>query len=154
MLVNARFLFSSARDRAWHPRLNQALERVHPRFGSPWVATLLSGALACAACFVPLQLLLVLNGAGVVVTYSLLCVAVIAGRMTRRTGHGLYRMPAFPVAPVFALAALAYIVWANWQDPDLGRPSLIADAVLLAASTLYVVWMRRRRARVIIAPQT
>jgi amino acid transporter len=147
MLINARFLFSSARDRAWHPRLNEALGRLHPRFGSPWVATLLAGAMASAACFLPMQLLLVLNGAGVVVTYSLISLAVLAGRISGRTGHGLYRMPLFPLAPVFALIALAYIVYANWLDKDLGRPSLIANAAILAAATVYVLWMRRRRDR-------
>ncbi len=146
MLINARFLFSSARDKAWHPRLNRALERLHPRFDSPWAATLLAGILASAACFLPLDLLLVLNGAGVVITFGLLCVAVLAGRMTRRTGHGVYRMPLFPVAPVFALLALAYIVYANWLDAAVGRPSLIANAAIFALAALYVLWSRRRGA--------
>jgi amino acid transporter len=145
MLINARFLFASARDRAWHPRLNGALSRVHPRFGSPWAATLLAGVLASAACFIPLGFLLVLNGAGVVVLYVLLCLAALAGRWTGRTRHGLYRMPLFPLAPAFALVALAYLVYANWLDPTTGRPSLIASAATVAASGLYVLWSRRRR---------
>jgi hypothetical protein len=53
-------------------------------------------------------------------------------------------MPVFPLAPAFALVALAYLVYANWLDPTTGRPSLIASAATVAVSGLYVLWSRRR----------
>jgi len=145
VLINARFLYSSGRDRVWHQALNGVLVRVHDRFDSPWVAALLAGATGIAACFIPFNVLLVLTGASVVVMYALLCVAVIVGRVSRRTAHGVYRMPLFPLAPFVGLLALVYILYANWLDLAVGRPSLIATFVMLVAAGLYFFVLRRRR---------
>ena len=93
----------------------------------------------------PFHLLLVLNGTGVVVMYILLCLGAVAGRVTGATAHAAYRMPLFPAAPIFALLALAYVVYANWIDPDIGRPSLIANAVMMSVAVIYFFIMRRRR---------
>jgi amino acid transporter len=144
-LVNARFFFSSGRDRAWAGPVNAALTRIHPRFQSPWVATLLAGALALATCFIPFHVLLVLNGTWVVAIYTLLCLGAIAGRISGATAHGAYRMPLYPVAPVLGLVTLGYVVYANWIDPEIGRPSLIATVAMLAISAVYCLIMRRRR---------
>ena len=145
MLINGRFLFSSGRDRVWHAALNGALVRVHGRFDSPWVATLLAGITGVTACFVPFNILLVLTGASVVVMYVLLCLAALVGRFTGRTAHAAYRMPLFPLAPAGALLALTYILYADWIDPTVGRPSLIATIIMLTLAALYFFALRRHR---------
>jgi len=145
VLINARFFYSTGRDRMWHGAANAALTRVHGRLHSPWVATLLSGVTGMATCFVPFHLLLVLNGTGVVVLYALLCLAVIVARHSGATAHAAFRMPLYPLAPILGLASLIYVLWANWQDPDLGRPSLIATLVMTALAVAYYLIMRRRR---------
>jgi amino acid transporter len=145
VLINARFFFSSGRDRVWHGAINEQLVRVHRRFDSPWVATLLAGVTGIAMCFVPFHLLLVLNGTGVVVMYVLLCLGALAGRMTGATAHAAYRMPLYPLAPVLALLALIYVIYANWTDPDVGRPSLIATAAMMIGAAAYFWFLRRRR---------
>jgi len=145
VLINARFLFSSGRDGVWHSPLNGALVRVHGRFQSPWVATLLAGVSAILTCFIPFHILLVMNGTGVVVMYVLLALGAIAGRITGSTAHAAYRMPLFPLAPGLALTALGYILYANWIDPDVGRPSLTVSLVLIVLATSYFLYLRRRR---------
>ena len=145
MLINGRFLFSSGRDRVWHRALNGALVRVHGRFDSPWVATLVAGATGVAACFAPFNFLLVATGASVVVMYVLLCIAALVGRATGRTSHAAYRMPLFPLAPGVALLALVYILYADWIDPTVGRPSLIATLAMMGVAALYFLLLRRRR---------
>ncbi len=145
VLINGRFLYSSGRDRVWHETVNVALAQIHGRFDSPWIATLLAGATGAATCFVPFRLLLVLNGTGVVVMYLLLCLAAIVGRATGRTAHAAYRMPIFPIAPAIGLMTLVYILYANWIDPTVGRPSLISNVCILAGASLYYVFLRRRR---------
>ncbi len=145
ILISARFYFSCGRDRVWNGALNNALGQLHSRFNSPWLASLLAGVISAAVCFVPLQILLVLTGTSVVVTYLLLCIAVLIGRMTGRTDHGPYRMPMFPIAPVLGLAALAYILYANWIDVSVGRPSLYATGAMLVAAAIYYGLLRRRR---------
>jgi len=145
VLINARFFYSSGRDRVWSGAINEQLVRVHTRFDSPWVATLLAGVTGIATCFVPFHLLLVLNGTGVVVMYVLLCLGAAAGRLTGATAHAAYRMPLFPLAPAFAFVALVYVIYANWTDPDVGRPSLIATALMMVVAATYFSIMRGRR---------
>ncbi len=150
----ARLLFSTGRDRVWPDACNRALLLIHPRFGSPWVATLACGALAAAFCFVPLDLLEVLTGTTIVVVYGSLCVAALVGRKTQRTAHARYRMPFHPWPSWFGLAGLAFVVGASVLDPVLGQPSLVATFVVICLSAAYYrLVLRRRGAWVLQGPQ-
>jgi amino acid transporter len=145
VVLVSRMLFSSGRDAVWAAPINRALTLVSARFGSPWAATLVTGALACVLCFVSLQLLLVMTGTAIVVVYGTLCVAVIAGRRTGSTAHAAYRMPFYPWPPILALLVLAYVIYTNIIDAKTGQPSLIASALVIAASALYYRLVLRRR---------
>ncbi|MGH7022420.1 MAG: APC family permease [Caulobacteraceae bacterium] len=142
LLINARILFASGRDRAWHGAVNGAFTRLHPRFASPWIATLATGAAGVGACFIPFHLLLVLNGMAVVATYISLCAAAVVARLSGASAHAPYRMPLFPLAPAVGLVALAGVVAANWSDPDVGRPSLIATLAVMILFALYYLLRR------------
>ena len=137
ILAGARFFYATGRDRVWGRRCDALMGAVHPRFGSPWAGTVMIGAIGCACCFVDLRFLLVLSGAGLVVTYAAISLAVMVGRHTGATGHGSYRMPWFPLAPAFTLVVLAGVGWANWLDIVEGRPGVIATGVQMAAAWLY-----------------
>ncbi len=153
VVLVSRMLFSSGRDKVWAAPVNRLLTRVSTRFGAPWAATLVTGALSCALCFVDLNLLLVITGTTIVVVYGALCVAVIAGRRTGSTSHAFYRMPFYPWPPVIALLMLVYVVYANYLDPKIGRPSLVwAAAIILAAAAYYKFILARRGAWVLHAP--
>ncbi|WP_158891089.1 APC family permease [Amycolatopsis anabasis] len=145
VLISSRMVFSSARDEAWPGPVNRALGALHPRFGTPWMATLLTGAVGAALCYVDPELLLVVTGTSIVAVYATLCVASIAGRRNGSTAGGAYRMPWFPVAPVLALAALAYVVYQNALDARIGRPSLFVTAGIVLLALLYYVGVLRRR---------
>jgi amino acid transporter len=152
-ILVARVLFSTGRDRVWPAPVNRALMLIHPRFASPWVATLATGVLAAALCFVPMQTLLVLTGTTIVVVYGSLCLSALVGRRTGRTAHARYKMLFYPWPAVLGLAGLAYVIAANAFDPDLGQPSLIATAVTVAVSAAYyLLVLRRRGAWVLHAP--
>ncbi len=145
VVLVARMLFSSGRDEVWAAPVNRFLTRVHPRFGSPWAATLITGLLAGALCFVPLNLLLVMTGTAIVVVYAALCIAVIVGRHTGATAHARYRMPLFPLPPLLALIVLAYVIYTNALDPTVGQKSLIATVIIIVASVTYYLAILRRR---------
>ena len=145
VVLVSRMLFSSGRDKVWPAAVNRLLTRVHPRFESPWVATLLTGILACLLCFVSLDLLLVITGTTIVVVYGSLCLAVIAGRRSGSTDHAFYRMPFYPWPPVIALIVLAYVIYTNCLDPKVGQPSLVAAVVIMMASAAYYKFVLRRR---------
>jgi amino acid transporter len=154
VLQNGRFFFSTGRDATWHDWINDAFTRTHPRFNSPWIATLASGASAAAMCFVGLQLLLVLTGTGLVIVYAVICIAALAGRFNRTSAHAPYRMPLFPLVPLLGLIALCYILYASWLDPDTGRPSLIANGCVIVVSVIYYRFvLLRRGAWQLSAPQ-
>ena len=145
ILQNARFFYSSGRDQAWHPVINAAFRATHPRFNSPWIATLAAGGSAMLVCFIGLDRLLVLTGASLSVTYGALCVAVIVGRRNRTTERAAWRMPLAPLLAGLGLLGSAYALWAEGLDPDVGRLSLIATAAFLAVSAVYYGAVVRRR---------
>lgn len=143
LLINARILYSSGRDGAWHRAVNDVFTRLHLRFDSPWAAMLVTGAAGVACCFIPLKVLLVLNGMGIVVTYVSMCVAVIAGRLNGASRHAHYRMPLFPLAPIVGLLALAGVAAAGWLDEQVGRPSLLFTLAVMVLFGGYYLWRRR-----------
>lgn len=145
VVLVARLLFSTGRDNVWPAPVNRALLKIHPRFGSPWVATLGCGFLAAALCFVPLDTLVVLTGTTIVVVYGSLCISALVGRRNGRTKHARYRMPLHPWPSILGLLGLAYVIYANALDPEVGQPSLIATAVVIGASAAYYRFVLRRR---------
>jgi len=147
VLLTARQLFATGRDEAWPGPVNGALARVHPRLRSPWVATLAAGGLASGLCLVNQTLLIVATGTGAAVIYGALCVAVLAGRRSGATDHGHHRMPLYPWVPIATLSALCGVLYADWLDPDIGRPGLFIALGVAAASALYYAVAVRGRGR-------
>jgi amino acid transporter len=144
-LINARQLYCSARDGAWPARLNRWFATVHPRFDSPWIATLAMGGATAVCCLLPLDLLIMLTGTGFVIVYAGVSVAAVMGRINRTTDVGHYRMPLYPLWPALSLLMLAGVAWAELLDPDEGRPSLIANVAVMALSAgYYWLYLRRR----------
>ncbi|PZG45959.1 amino acid transporter [Spongiactinospora gelatinilytica] len=145
ILISARMVFSTGRDTAWPGAVSRGLAAIHPRTGTPWIATLVTGGFATVLCFADEELLLVVTGTSLVAVYAALCLAVLAGRRNGTTAHAAYRMPWFPVAPVLALAALAYVIWQNAMDPVVGRTSLLITLGVCAAAALYYLLVLRGR---------
>jgi len=144
-LMAGRQLYSTGRDGVWSGAVNRAFTQIHPRLGSPWVATLVMGGLSVAWCLAPLAILVTIIACGTVGIYAALCLAVIAGRRNGSTAHAAYRMPFFPAAPVIALMALAGVIWTSLTDAQTGRPGLLATALVVVASALYYQLVLRPR---------
>jgi amino acid transporter len=147
VMQNGRFFFSTGRDETWHALINNAFMHTHPRFNSPWIATLVSGVTAIAACFIGIERLLVLTGTGIVIVYAVLCVSALVGRWKGSSDHAVYRMPFFPLVPILGLISLGFILYTSFLDPKNGWPSLIANvaAVIVALVYYYFVLVRRSR---------
>ena len=145
ILACARFFYGTARDRSWGHPLDHWMAQIHPRFGSPLVSTLIVGGVGVACCFLPLTLLLVLSGTGLVAIYAGIAIAAMVGRRTGATAHAPYRMPLYPLAPIVTLLALAYVVYTSWLDLDEGRPGLLMTGAQIVASAAYYWFVLRRR---------
>ena len=143
-LMGGRQLYSSGRDGAWPSRLSAAFAQLHPRFNSPWIATLTIGATSLLWCLVRLDVLVVLIGEGTAAIYVCMCLAALQGRRSGESAHGPYRMPGFPLTPVLALLALAAVGGADLFDPD-GRKGLLASGLVIAAAVAYYRLVLRRR---------
>ncbi|WP_194926458.1 APC family permease [Catenulispora pinisilvae] len=145
ILVTARMVFSTGRDAAWPGPASRALAAVHPRFGSPWIATILTGVVSAGFCFADDTFLLVVTSTTIIAVYAALALSSIAGRRNGSTAHAAYRMPAWPLAPVLALGAIGYVVYENFQDPKVGRPSLWTTIGIAVVSAAYYLIVVRRR---------
>jgi amino acid transporter len=144
-LINARQLFCSGRDGVWPGPINRWMAAVHPRFHSPWIATLVMGAATMAACFLDLKSLVILSGTNLVMIYGGVSLAVIAGRLNHTTDIGHYRMPLYPLWPVVSLLGLAGVAVTDLLDPESGQPSLLANLAVMAVSAAYYLFYLKRR---------
>lgn len=155
VLACARFFYGTARDRCWGQPIDTVLATIHPKFGSPWAATLIVGGAGAACCFVPLDELLILSGSGLIAIYGGIALAAIVGRLRGITAHAPFKMPLYPLAPVMTLAALGYIVWLNWLDPGEGRTGLLMTvAQILLSAAYYRLVLRPRGAWEVHVPHT
>jgi amino acid transporter len=140
LLLTARLFFSTARDSVWPAPVSRVLGAIHPRFHTPWVATLVVGVLSAAVCFVDLDVLLVVTGSSLIVVYAALCLAALLGRRNGTTAHAAYRMRWFPLPPLLALAALGYVTYQTARDPVIGRPSLLVTlGIIVVAAVCYFI---------------
>ena len=136
VLQNARVLYSSARDRAWPAPVNRLLIRLHPRWSSPWAATLAVGLPGAAlAALVDIESLIGLTGVIVALLYLLLAVAALRSR-----GREGWRMPLWPVPALVTVAAICLAV-VNQETTDL----LLAAGVVVVAGLYYALHLRTRR---------
>lgn len=150
ILQNARFFYCTGRDTVWQPLINGALNTTHPRFNSPWIATLISGAGSVFACFLGLNVILVLTGTGIAIVYVAICFAAISGRRSGTSDHAAYRMPLYPLPPIVALIALGYIFYTSALDPIIGQPGILASAAVISLSLAYYWLVLRKGGRWIL----
>jgi amino acid transporter len=149
VIQNSRVLFSSARDQAWPAPVNRAMSVVGRRYGSPWVATLVTGLSEAVLCFVPVDTLNGVTGVAVVALYLSVAAAALGARRAAHRKPHVWRMPAWPVVPVLAVAALLYIL-VEQSALDLG----ITAGVLLVSALYWWGYLRRRPGRwVVTVPQ-
>ncbi|MCO7237779.1 MULTISPECIES: amino acid permease [unclassified Aeromicrobium] len=107
MLGQARVLFAMARDGL----LPQGLAKVHPRFGTPYKITIITGVfVAVLAGFVPLDELSKLVSIGTLFAFVVVSAGVIVLRRTRPELDRAFRVPLVPLIPVLSIAACLWLM--------------------------------------------
>ncbi|SFO57772.1 APC family permease [Amycolatopsis rubida] len=139
VIQNSRVLYASGRDRAWPEPVNRALSVVSPRFGAPWVATLVVGVSEAVLCFVPVETLSGVTGVAVVALYLAISVSVLWARRPAHRRPQVWRMPGWPVVPVAAVLALGYVL-VSQSLLDLA----ITAGVLVVSAGYWWGYLRRR----------
>ena len=116
LLSQARVLLAMARD-GLIPR--SFFAAVHPRFRTPYKATILTGILvALVAALFPLKLLADLVNIGTLMAFVIVCASVLILRRTNPLLHRPFRTPFVPFVPLAGIAMNMVMMfslgWENW----------------------------------------
>jgi APA family basic amino acid/polyamine antiporter len=149
LLGQPRIFFSMSRDRL----LPTAVSKVHPRFGTPYITTIITGSVvALVAGLTPINVVGEMTSIGTLFAFVVVCAAVIMLRIKRPEARRPFKVPfgyLFPVAGVvsclYLMLSLSAVTWVRflvWLDLGMmiywfyGRThSPLADPAEQAAQT-------------------
>jgi APA family basic amino acid/polyamine antiporter len=148
MLGQIRVFFAMSRDRLLGPWLAS----VHPRFGTPHRATILTGiAVAVLAALIPIGDAADMTNIGTFFAFILVCLGVTILRYTKPDQPRPFRLPFMPFVPILGILAclglmvglpqltwIRFVVWTivgilvylfyGVKHSKLAGPSLAADS--------------------------
>jgi APA family basic amino acid/polyamine antiporter len=92
---------------------------VHPRFRTPWKATILAGLFVGALSgFLPLSILLELVNIGTLLAFVIVCAAVLVIRRTHPDAPASFRTPLVPWVPILGILMCVMLMFSlpagNW----------------------------------------
>lgn len=131
-----RVVYSSGRDALWTPTLNRAFTRIHPRWDSPWLATLFLGVPSAALSFSSnLADLTSFSVLLLILVYSVVALCALFSRILRKDREHPYRMPLWPLPAMLAVLGAGYLL----VNQLLGASTrdVIIIAGILAASVMF-----------------
>lgn len=139
----SRIVWAGARDVAWPEPVSSWLGKVIPGRGTPWVATLVVGALATILCFQSsLVAVVTFTAVLIVILYGLIAISALVSRIRQGSLARPSRMPLWPVPPILALAGVV-LALSQQKISDL----LLAAAIFAAALIYYFAFVRPRSGR-------
>ena len=115
LMGQPRIFFSMSRDGLLPP----VFGKVHPRFQTPYVTTILTGVVAAVlAGFFPIDLLGELVSIGTLFAFVLVSAGVIVLRYQRPDIHRPFRTPLVPIVPGLGILVCGYLMfglpWDTW----------------------------------------
>jgi APA family basic amino acid/polyamine antiporter len=110
-----RIFYSMARDGL----LPAAFTRVHSRYRTPHVTTILTGAFVAAfAAFANIEEMVDLTNVGTLFAFALVSAGVVVLRRTNPTAKRPFRVPLVPLVPILSVAACMFLAaglpWITW----------------------------------------
>jgi APA family basic amino acid/polyamine antiporter len=107
MYGQTRIFYTMARDGL----LPKVFARVHPKFRTPWINTLLVGIIvAFAAGFFDINSLGDMTSVGTLAAFAVVCLSVIWLRRTHPEIPRGYRVPLYPVVPILGIASCLWLI--------------------------------------------
>src|SRR4029453_5495243 len=102
-----RIFFSMSRD----PLLPQGVSAVHPRFGTPYITTIITCVIvALVAGVAQTQTVGGMATLGTLFAFVVVCAAVLVLRAKRPEARRPFRVPLGPVFPVLGILSCAYLM--------------------------------------------
>ena len=107
MYGQTRIFYTMARD-GLLPRI---FATVHPKFKTPWINTLLVGAItAVAAGFFDINVLGDMTSVGTLAAFAIVCLSVIYLRRTAPELPRGFSVPLYPVVPILGILSCIYLI--------------------------------------------
>ncbi len=136
LLGQPRILFAMSRDGL----LPLSLSRVHKRFKTPYMTTLLTGLIvAIASALLPIRVVAELCSIGTLFAFIIVCSGVLVLRYKRKDIHRPFKVPLFPVLPGLGALLCAYLMI------NLPRTAWERFLIwLIVGLTIYFLYGRRK----------
>jgi len=138
-----RIFYTMARDGL----LPKFFADIHPKFRTPWIGTMVLGAvIAVAAGFLPISLLGDLVSLGTALAFSIVCLSVIYLRITHPDMHRPFRAPGGIVTAVLGiiscLALAGFNLWPMIQKAteDDPVPMSILGGYAVLGAVIYLAY--------------
>jgi len=107
LMGQPRIFFSMSRDGLLPP----VFGKVHPKFQTPYVTTIVTGIVAAAvAGFFPIALLGELVSIGTLLAFVIVCIGVMVLRYARPNIPRPFRTPLVPVVPLLGVIICGYMM--------------------------------------------
>lgn len=113
LMGQPRIFYSMAQD-GLMPKI---FARVHPKFQTPYIGTIIVGVFAALlAGFLPIGLLGELVSMGTLLAFATVCIGVLVLRRTRPDLPRPFRVPAAPVICILGAIACLYLFWQAFSE--------------------------------------
>ena len=113
LMGQPRIFYSMSRDGL----LPQVFGRVHPRFRTPWVATIITGTVAALiAGLFPIGLLGELVSIGTLLAFVIVCGGIWVLRVKRPDLPRPFRTPMVPLVPILGILICGYMMYGLPKD--------------------------------------
>jgi basic amino acid/polyamine antiporter, APA family len=107
LMSQPRIFFSMSRDRL----LPQGVSKVHPRFGTPYITTIITCVLvALFAGFTQIQAAGEMTSIGTLFAFVVVCAAVLVLRVQRPEAPRPFRVPLGPIFPILGILSCSYLM--------------------------------------------
>jgi APA family basic amino acid/polyamine antiporter len=134
LYAQTRIFYTMAKDGL----LPGVFARVHSKFKTPWINTLLVGAVtACFAGFMSLDSLANLTNVGTLFAFALVCLTVVYLRYARPDMKRQFKTPLFPVTPILGALMCLFLLMSLMAHEETRHFFLI---YLLGGIALYFAY--------------
>jgi len=137
LYAQTRIFYTMARDGL----LPGVFAKVHSKFKTPWVNTVLVGIVTAAfAGFMPLDSLANLTNVGTLFAFALVCLTVIYLRYARPDMKRAFKTPLFPATPILGAAMCLFLLMALMAHKETREFFLIYLIGGIALYFAYGMW--------------